>query len=349
VLARVAGSGASRHWNPATRPSLCPLPHSHSFSARHLFNVSAASPTAAVLHTPHSFAPDSSLWRHHRHSQDPTDPTVTTPTPQHRLQEFPSPAMDSMRSLNTSLPKTRRRQPAPQPDTHQSFRTAALAVTTLYKAALADIDRSRTDGYQDALEDLIGFLDKQNLGVGDGEGWQIRQWVMERLDGGLPVQSTSDSGDEDLPEEQRARSSSPAMERNSSPEETRAPESIAAPNHQRCDSAPPLVSSSPITEVDMSPLPPLFQFSSPQAYPVNSTSDNHSYDISAAGRRAFPNPRRPSHRASSRNMQRAAAQNLFSLGNGSGQKRRFVPDLFNVDMNDRRDGSGGGSKRGRMT
>ena len=257
--------------------------------------------------------------------------------------------MDSMRSLNTSLPKTRRRQPAPQPDTHQSFRTAALAVTTLYKAALADIDRSRTDGYQDALEDLIGFLDKENLGVGDGEGWQVRQWAMERLEGGLPVQSTSDSGDDEIPEDQRARSSSPVMERNLSPEETRAVETIAAPSHHRSDSAPPPVSSSPTAEVDMSPLPPMFQFSSPQTYPSTSTSDNHTYDIAAAGRRAFPNPRRSSHRAPARNLQRSAAQNLVSLGNGGGQKRKMVHDLFNVDMSDRRDGSGGGSKRGRMT
>ncbi|KAF2686152.1 hypothetical protein K458DRAFT_298545 [Lentithecium fluviatile CBS 122367] len=256
--------------------------------------------------------------------------------------------MDSMRSLNTSLPKTRRRQPAPQPDTHQSFRSAALTVTNLYKAALADIDRSRSDGYQDALEDLIGFLDKENLGVGDGEGWRIRQWAMERLDGGLPVQSTSDSGDEELAEEQRARSSSPVMERNSSPDETRSVESIAATSHQRCDSAPPPVSASP-TEADEVPLPPMFQFSSPQAYPSTSTSDNPSYDFPAAARRAFPTPRRPSHRSSSRSLQRSAAQNLFSLGSGAGQKRKIVHDFFNVDFNDRRDGPGGGPKRGRMT
>lgn len=282
-----------------------------------------------------------------RQNQQPTASSDTA-TPQHDPPRTPIPAMDSMRSLNTSLPKTRRRQPAPQPDTHQSFRTAALTVTTLYKAALADIDRSRTDGYQDALEDLIGFLDKENLGVGDGEGWKIRQWAMERLDGGLPAQSTSDSGDEEIAEDHRARSSSPVMERNSSPEDTRSTEAINATSHHRSDSAPPPVSSSPTAEVEMAPLPPVFQFSSPQAYPSNNTSDNHSYDVAAAGRRAFPQ-RRPSHRAAPRNLQRSAAQNLFTLGSGGSQKRKIVHDFFNVDMNDRRDGSGGGSKRGRMT
>jgi len=115
--------------------------------------------------------------------------------------------MDSMRSLNKSLPKTRR-----QPDVHQSFRTAALNVTNLYKSALADLDKARTDGYQEALDELLGFLDRENLGVGDGEGWRIRQWATERLDGALPRQSSSDSDDEYL-DEKRARSSSPIMER----------------------------------------------------------------------------------------------------------------------------------------
>jgi hypothetical protein len=42
-----------------------------------------------------------------------------------------------------------------------------------------------------------------------------------------------------------------------------------------------------------------------------------------------------------------------SLGNGAGQKRKLVNDIFNVDFNhDRRDREGpggGGPKRGRMT
>ncbi|PVH98278.1 hypothetical protein DM02DRAFT_615934 [Periconia macrospinosa] len=251
--------------------------------------------------------------------------------------------MDSMRSLNTSLPKTRRRQPTPQPDTHQSFRSAALTVTNLYKAALADIDRSRSDGYQDALEDLIGFLDKENLGISDGEGWRIRQWATERLDGSLPVQSTSESDDED---DKRARSSSPIMERNSSPEETRTVE----PAH-RSDSATPPVAAELPTDADMTPLPTMFHFSSPQAYPSSAPSDGTSYDLPAAARRAFPPPRRTTHRSSSRNLRQSAAQNIVNIasGTGTGQKRKIMHDFFNIDMNDRRDGPGGGPKRGRMS
>lgn len=255
-------------------------------------------------------------------------------------------AMDSMRSLNTSLPKTRRRQPTPQPDTHQSFRSAALTVTNLYKAALADIDRSRADGYQEALEHLVGFLDKENLGVGDGEGWRIRQWAMERLDGALPGQSASES-DDDSPEEPRARSSSPVMERNSSPETVRVVDSPVESTH-RSDSAPPPVSADR-SDTDMTPLPTVFHFSSPQAYPSTSAGDHPSYDFTAAARRAFPTPRRTSNRTSARSMQRSAAQNLLSLGSGAGQKRKLVHDFFNIDFNDRRDGSGPGPKQRRLS
>lgn len=249
-----------------------------------------------------------------------------------------------MRSLNTSLPKTRRRQPTPQPDTHKAFKDTALTVTNLYRTALADIERSRSDGYQQALEDLLGLLDKENMGVGDGEGWRIRQWATERLDGALPVLSTSDT-DEEPPEEQRARSSSPVVEH--IPEETQ-----PAQLTPRSDSAPPMAVEPAHTDSDMPPLPPMFHFAAPQVYPSNNNVDSSTYDIAAAARRAFPAPRRNSNRSSSRNFQRSAAQNLVTLGNGAGQKRKLMNDFFNVDFNhDRRDrdGPGGGSKRGRMT
>ena len=248
-----------------------------------------------------------------------------------------------MRSLNTSLPRARRPQPTPQPDIHQAFRTTALTVTNLYKSALADIDRARADGYQDALEDLLGFLDKENLGLGDGQGWRIRQWATERLDKALPVTSSSDSDEE---EEKRARSSSPVLERNASPEDTRTVEPTI-----RCDSAPLPVGAELSSDAETSPLPTVFHFSSPQAYPSSPVNDTSSYDLPAAARRAFPTPRRTTHRSSSRNLQRAAAQNLVSLGSGAGQKRKLMQEFFNVDFNDRRDGSGGGGggKRGRMS
>jgi hypothetical protein len=248
--------------------------------------------------------------------------------------------MDSMRSLNTSLPKTRR-----QPDVHQSFRTAALNVTNLYKSALADLDRARADGYQEALDDLLAFLDKENMGAVGGEGGRIRQWATERLDGSLPKQSGSES-DEEYLDDKRARSSSPILERNL--DDPRALDPVME-TADRCDSAPPVQMEATTTEADLSPLHHVFQFSAPQAFPSDPANDN-AVDVSAAARRAFPNPRRSSNRSTTRNLQRSAAQNLFQLGNGAGQKRRLMNDFFNVDgFNDRRDGSSGGPKRGRMS
>jgi hypothetical protein len=256
------------------------------------------------------------------------------------------PDMDSMRSLNTSLPRTKR-----QPDVHQAFRTAALTVTNLYKSALADLDRARSDGYQEALDDLLALLDKENLGVDDGEGWRIRQWATERLDGALPRQPTSDSDDDDM-DDKRARSSSPIMERNNSPDDTRSLDPAGAPAPAlRSDSAPPVQMEASVTEPDLSPLHQIFQFTASQPYPSSAAADAAATDISAAARRAFPAPRRSSNRAAPRNnLQRTVTQNLFQLGNGAGQKRRLMHDFFNIDgPNDRRDGSAGGPKRGRMT
>ncbi|KAF2024962.1 hypothetical protein EK21DRAFT_77621 [Setomelanomma holmii] len=256
--------------------------------------------------------------------------------------------MDSMRSLNTSLPKTRR-----QPDVHQSFRTAALNVTNLYKSALADLDRARSDGYQEALDEILAFLDKENIGVGDGEGWRIRQWATERLDGegSLPCKQSSSDSDEDDLDDKRARSSSPVMEHNNIAEEAHAQEA-ASESNQRSDSAPPPVQmEATTTAADATPLNHVFQFSASQDFPSNNANDAAVSDFAAAARRAFPNPRRTSNRSSSsRNLQRSAAQNLLQLGNGAGQKRRLMQDFFNIDgSNDRRDGSSGGPKRGRMT
>lgn len=254
-----------------------------------------------------------------------------------------------MRSLNTSLPKTRR-----QPDVHQAFRTAALNVTNLYKSALADMDRARAEGYQEALDELLALLDRENLGVGDGEGWRIRQWATERLDGAQPRQSSSDS-DDDYVEDRRARSSSPVMQANPNADDTRTVDDHAVELAPRCDSAPPpLPMEASTTEADTSALHHVFQFAAPQTLPsgpTGSTTDSHtSTDLSAAARRAFSGPRRP-NRSASRNLQRSAAQNLLQLGSGAGQKRRLMSDAFNMDsFNDRRDGSsGGGPKRGRMT
>lgn len=103
-----------------------------------------------------------------------------------------------MRSLNTSLPKSssRRQKPShPPAGLQQAFKAAAYSVTQLYKAASADEDTARAAGYQDAIDELLAFLDAENLGVGDGEGWRVRQWATERLT--PEVYASEDDAEED--------------------------------------------------------------------------------------------------------------------------------------------------------
>lgn len=89
--------------------------------------------------------------------------------------------MDSMRSLNTSLPRPPQSSHPPE-QLLQVFKNAALSVTNLYRTAEASEHRSRQAGYQDALDELLAFLDQQDIGLADGEGWVIRRWATERLD-----------------------------------------------------------------------------------------------------------------------------------------------------------------------
>lgn len=111
--------------------------------------------------------------------------------------------MDSMRHLSTSLPQTSRRRTDPTADLLPDFKQAALSVTNLYKAAHSAQTKARAAGYQDALDDLLAFLDKENLGLMDGEGWRVRQWATQNLDGDdiLPQQPeaipTRTSGEDD--------------------------------------------------------------------------------------------------------------------------------------------------------
>src|ERR1700709_2857179 len=125
--------------------------------------------------------------------------------------------MDSMRSLNTSLPGTsppKQYHGEPPEQLLQSFKAAALSVTKLYKTAAADQGRARAEGYQDALDELLAYLDKEDIGLSDGEGWKIRRWATERLDGRDTVSQNMESDDETGDKADRA--SSPEVQRSQS-------------------------------------------------------------------------------------------------------------------------------------
>lgn len=104
------------------------------------------------------------------------------------------------------------------------FRTAALSVTKLYKSSITAQKKARAEGYQDCLDDLLQYLDKEHLGLSDGEGWKIRAWANERLDNGdVPPQLDAMESDDDS-EKQDAVSSPEIHRSNSASSLSRVPE-----------------------------------------------------------------------------------------------------------------------------
>jgi hypothetical protein len=268
--------------------------------------------------------------------------------------------MDSMRHLSTSLPGSRRRNDQTQ-QLLADFKAAALSVTNLYKTAAGENTRARETGYQDALDDLLSFLDKENLGLGDGEGWRVRQWATERLD--------------DKEDEEGARDDL-AGTRSSSPEVLRKPQ-MAALSSELVEESEPRPASEPPQQppqqqASRAPqaLPSLedFAFRSTQPYPTNhdrETNNTMELDQSSSSTpsststvRITPKPSRSRHNNHNRNREnRANAATLnFNLGNGAGSKRKMpYPDFFDISglnfegqNRDGKDGNGGrGGKRGR--
>ncbi|KAL1866637.1 hypothetical protein Plec18167_008969 [Paecilomyces lecythidis] len=287
--------------------------------------------------------------------------------------------MDSMRSLNTSLPSASRSQPPEQ--LLQVFKSAALSVTNLYKTAITDQAQARQAGYQDAIEDLLTFLDRENLGLDDGEGWKIRRWATERADGtGV---ASSDSDDERGDVEKPTRGSTPATARTQRPEtdastqpsrSTSPPrtEPVAQPQSQ----PPPQQQGVPPAAEESNPFarPAVFTFTAgpqfPQSYEqdvdmgsenaasVNSSSSEDSVSVSSnltppsVGVSVLPRNSRAQHRHanSARNSARSSTREASAgLGASLGSKRKFnVPDFFDLSGLGTRDMFGGG-KRGRFT
>ncbi|KAL2819529.1 hypothetical protein BJX63DRAFT_382310 [Aspergillus granulosus] len=262
--------------------------------------------------------------------------------------------MDSMRSLNTSLPSS---TPRPQPPEQllQQFKTAALSVTNLYKNAVYAESQARQAGYQEAIEDLLNFLDKENLGLTDGEGWRVRQWATERSDG---ISHTSDDDET----ERRTRSATPAVPRKE-PLEQETPRQMpkpTSPHREEQASAqqqPPSIPATQPSETTAHDRHPVFTFSAGPNFPPaqEQDSDMHNSDSSPSPQSDAPmsvsvlsrnsrqqnrhgNLSRPNHRNSTRDS---------PVGIGSKRKIQF-PDFFDLSgMGNNRDMFGGG-KRGRF-
>lgn len=270
--------------------------------------------------------------------------------------------MDSMRSLNTSLPtpSSPRRQQRSQPPEQllQVFKQAALSVTNLYKAAASEHDRSYREGYQDALEELLGFLDKENLGLQDGEGWRVRQWATERFEG-TPVAaaangSESDDEQDDEHNDKTQRETSPSIRQKPAQDIPQPPTPAArsSPSHTRSESAPPITAATMVEQtgarssgIQLHSIPQAdFTFRASQEMDMDGVDNNGTVHINVV-----PRPLRAS-RQNSRTSNRAGS----SLGPGAGVKRRIQNfDFFDLGGFNGKDGfggtGGGGGKRGRFT
>jgi hypothetical protein len=282
--------------------------------------------------------------------------------------------MDSMRSLNTSLPSPPKQATEPPEQLLQAFKAAALSVTKLYKTAALDQNRARSEGYQDALNDLLAFLDREDIGLSDGEGWRIRRWATERLDGRDSVSQNTESDDETEKPDQgsspmhRTQSATQLSARTSSP-----PRAESAPPVALAAQVVPAAPASPAVPIPEQPLaiqPPAttFTFRSSQTYPQDAEmalsdtnpSDNRGQlgdtpvlSHTMHGPSASITITRPSRLASRHNNQSSNRHNTRStslLGRGVGQKRKInYQDFFDIDnIGHGKDGFGGGGKRGKF-
>ena len=281
-----------------------------------------------------------------------------------------------MRNLHTSLPRSPSAQQPPE-QLLQAFKTAALSVTNLYKTAASDQARARQSGYQEALDDILAFLDKEHLGLGDGEGWRVRQWATERLDGSAADRATvSESEDERAESAKRARSSSPVVPYKSSTTDVLPPPGASSP--VRVTSAPPLpqgMTQTPTSHPTSNS--EIFSFRSSHPYPQDidmvpseSTSTNTTANIVSQPEienipqiptlsptvrlEVLPRGARTPHRNSSAHTSRhntrgTTLMNRRSLGPGAGSKRRFdLNEYFDLgNLGEGREGAGG--KKGRLS
>jgi hypothetical protein len=234
----------------------------------------------------------------------------------------------------------------------------------LYKTAASDQAKAYEEGYQDALEGLVSFLDKNNFGLQDGEGWGVRKWAMERYHGlGRQSQSSGDS-DEERDEDKRARSSSPILEARLSPEDSTPQKSLSMPQPiLRSESAPPV--PAPLQDTTRKAMinstVPTSDFTFRQLHDTPSVVDMEieqpvvtSLSGTATGLPTvqlsviqWPQKTPTNHPHNTRSNSRQASS-ISGLGTGAGTKRRQpFGDFFDISGTPGRDSHNNGGKRGR--
>jgi hypothetical protein len=263
--------------------------------------------------------------------------------------------MDTMRG--SSPPKTTPSADSPE-QLIDAFKAAALSVTKLYKTAAAAQTKSRSEGYQDCLDDLLVFLDRRKLGLGDGEGWQIRKWATERLDGRDPQVTTDDEDDVEKAE----TASSPELPRSNITSHIPPIRNDSAPPTSHPATVEPIVEEPMIITV---PTQDHFTFQSPYPYPQESypnlanldlsdpirTNDNMAQGSSTISASQSTPASQTTRLRRDRRGTRQRNTTTNHLGKGAGQKRSInFAELFNVDnLNLGKDAFGREGKRSRHT
>ncbi|CAF9927284.1 MAG: hypothetical protein GOMPHAMPRED_004352 [Gomphillus americanus] len=234
--------------------------------------------------------------------------------------------MDSMRTLDRSLPASRESTE----DLSSVFKAAAISITNLYKKAISAPQQARRAGYQDALDDLLSFLDRENLGLQDGEGWLVRQWATKLLDD-RPLTTTSALPNK---EEQHASDSEDEKETGKDAEKENSSSSV------RGDSSPMHVSAERHTEEKPAasveklsvtlPTAETFTFTSPLAYP----KDIEMQSMENAPKREV-SPRAIRQRKPVK--QKSFSAKILGIGNGSKRKMPFGEFFDIADLTDTRE------------
>ncbi|KAJ0107376.1 hypothetical protein J7T55_009340 [Diaporthe amygdali] len=244
------------------------------------------------------------------------------------------------------------------------FRAAALSVTKLYKSSMTAQAKARSDGYQECLDDLLQFLDKEHLGLGDGEGWKIRAWANERLDTtDTSPQIIESDDDAEKPEPM----SSPEIHRSNSTSTSHQPTSAPRVDTQlQTEPDTPVVQEITVDEPEIVvPTQETFDFRSSHPYPQDAPSPLNLANLRLSDARGHdhsissPNSAPPSisvSRHSSRGPRhvssggRNATRSANRLGHGAGTKRKVnLGEFFDLgNLGQFKDGFGGsGAKRSR--
>ena len=209
------------------------------------------------------------------------------------------------------------------------FKGAALSVTKLYKSSVAAEARARTDGYQECLEDLVTFLDRDGQSLGQGSLSRLRRWVAERREGGDTSPQRVESEDEAEKPEAAPQPEPARIETSASP--------IPEPISQPANDPGRMVEDEPRSPEFLVPSQENFTFQSDHQYPnidlldlSDSRPHTHHSSRQSRNRPGKPGMRAPAH-----------------LGRGAGTKRRMdFDDLFGGCFGGK-DPFGGGGKRSR--